>query len=93
MRLRHATLPLAGVTLLLGLAGSVALMGRAEAQGAAPRFVYGAGAQGVGYYRATGPAPVVASRTARPRTVGLGARDWSTGRRQRLHKPWMHSRG
>lgn len=50
---------------------------------------------------ATGPRPVSpprytgstartqASGSSRPRTVGPGARDWTTGRRSRLPKPWL----
>ena len=46
------------------------------------------------------PAPVQAPagtraqapRANRPRTVGPGSRDWSTGRRVALHRPWLRSR-
>ena len=72
----------------------------AQAVGAAsPRFVYASGFQGVGYYANPGtvtrarqaPAPTFSS--SRPaQSVGPGVRDWSTGRRGRLHKPWLQPR-
>ncbi|APW60666.1 hypothetical protein [Paludisphaera borealis] len=68
----------------------------APAAAPAPYF-YGAGAQGFGYYvtpglqAATAAAPVqVAAR--RPQTVGPGARNWATGSRVPLHRPWLKSR-
>ena len=68
----------------------------AQAQAAAaasPRFVYTSGAQGVGYYAS--PAPRTAAPQARPSssTVGPGVRNWSTGRRSPLHRPWLKSQG
>jgi len=67
---------------------------QAQAAVAAPRFVYGSGAQGFGYYAA--PAPQAAAAAPRPAasarsSVGPGARNWSTGRRSPLHRPWMRS--
>jgi hypothetical protein len=74
-----------------------------------PRFVYGSGYQGIGYYANPGPqsvpqpAAVLAASPPRysggnltqsrssARSVGPGARDWSTGRNNRLHKPWLRS--
>lgn len=66
-------------------------------------FVYTLGAQGFGYYANPGPqaAPAAvatprfsgnAAAAAPGRAVGPGARDWSTGRNGRLHKPWLQSR-
>ena len=94
----------AGMFLLGGLAG-LFLVSRAEAeaamaQAAAPRFVYASGFQGVGYYANPGTATATQARSApAPRTsasrgtsVGPGVRDWSTGRRGRLHKPWLQPR-
>jgi hypothetical protein len=68
----------------------------AQAQAAAaasPRFVYTSGAQGVGYYAS--PAPRTAAPQARPGsgTVGPGVRNWTTGRRSPLHRPWLNSQG
>jgi hypothetical protein len=61
---------------------------------APPRFVYGSGAQGFGYYTAQAPQPAPAATAPRPAaparsSVGPGARNWSTGRRSPLHRPWM----
>jgi hypothetical protein len=64
---------------------------------AAP-YYYGAGAQGFGYYVApdTRPAParapVQSASRGRPSTVGPGARNWATGNRVPLHRPWLRSR-
>jgi len=68
----------------------------AQAQAAAtasPRFVYTSGAQGVGYYAS--PAPRTAAPQARrgSGTVGPGVRNWTTGRRSPLHRPWLNSQG
>ena len=66
---------------------------QAQTAVAAPRYFYGSGAQGFGYY--TAPAPQAAAAAAprpaaAPRSsVGPGARNWSTGRRSPLHRPWM----
>ena len=70
-----------------------------------PRYTYGPGYQGYGYYPYTSPAPEVHT-SARPSymssipgmygpggmTVGPGHRDWSTGRDSPLAKPWMKAR-
>src|SRR5262245_39170827 len=63
----------------------------------APRFGYGPGAQGYGYHPA--PQAVAAPRqttgsttSSRPRTVGPGVRNWATGNRVPLHRPWMQAR-
>ncbi len=60
---------------------------------ASPRFVYASGAQGVGYYAS--PAPRTAAPQARSGsgTVGPGVRNWTTGRRSPLHRPWLKSQG
>jgi nucleoside-diphosphate-sugar epimerase len=71
----------------------------AQAARGAPRFVYASGFQGVGYYANPGtvttarqaPAPTF-SGASRGQSVGPGVRDWSTGRRGRLHKPWLQPR-
>ena len=61
-----------------------------------PPFVYRQGPQGVGYYASPAPAssPVQTAPAAvnRPRTVGPGVRNWATGRRSPLHRPWMQAR-
>ena len=53
---------------------------------AAPRFTYSNGARGFGYYQARPQA------AARPQTVGPGARNWATGNRVPLARPWMNAR-
>jgi hypothetical protein len=62
-----------------------------QAAATAPRFVYGSGAQGFGYYAAPAPRAATATtpRSTTPSSVGPGARNWSTGRRSPLHRPWM----
>ena len=69
-----------------------------------PRYTYGPGYQGYGYYRYTSPAAEVHT-SARPSymssipgmygpggmSVGPGHRDWSTGRDSPLAKPWMRA--
>jgi hypothetical protein len=62
-----------------------------QAAATAPRFFYGSGAQGFGYYAAPAPRATTATapRAAAPSPVGPGARNWSTGRRSPLHRPWM----
>lgn len=67
-----------------------------------PRYLYGPGSQGYGYYEYTGPGTY--STPSGPRsymssipgmygpggmTVGPGHRDWSTGRDLPLAKPWL----
>ncbi|WP_435007889.1 hypothetical protein P12x_005152 [Tundrisphaera lichenicola] len=97
----------AGMLLLGGFAGFI-LLGRASAmpaapspalaQAASPRFTYASGFQGVGYYANPGTttvarsAPAPRTTAARGSSVGPGTRDWSTGRRGRLHKPWLSPR-
>lgn len=60
---------------------------------ASPTFFYGSGYQGFGYYTAPAPqaTPAAAPRAAvsSRSSVGPGARNWSTGRRSPLHRPWM----
>jgi hypothetical protein len=65
------------------------------------RYYYGPGFQGYGYYAVPGyqaapaaPAQVAAARPSAPRsqTVGPGARNWATGNRVPLHRPWLRSR-
>jgi hypothetical protein len=90
--------------LILGLA---AIATRAAPQVAtAPRFVYGPGARGYGYSpspraatapqqpagAATSRPSAGSSTSSRPRTVGPGARNWATGNRVPLHRPWMRAR-
>jgi hypothetical protein len=97
--------PTAGILLLgvlVGLAftarsGEAALLAQAATAAAPAPYFYGAGAQGFGYYvtpqlqAATAAAPVqLAAR--RPQTVGPGARNWATGSRVPLHRPWLKSR-
>lgn len=86
--------------LVLGV-GVTAALAR-QAAPVAP-FVYRSGPQGVGYYpapavavapapaRAVAPAPAPA-QAQRPRTVGPGARNFSTGNRIPLHRPWLRAR-
>jgi hypothetical protein len=67
---------------------------QAQPAATAPRFVYGSGAQGVGYYPYTAPRAATtpaATRPAAPATVGPGVRNWSTGRRSPLHRPWLRA--
>ncbi|WZO97411.1 hypothetical protein EP7_004443 [Isosphaeraceae bacterium EP7] len=78
-----------GVLILGGLAG----LATAAYQGAAPRFVYASGAQGVRYYANPGARAVTQAPPAQRRTVGPGTRDWTSGRRLGMHKPWLQSRG
>ena len=65
-----------------------------EQAAAAPRFSYASGAQGTRYYpQAQRPAARPAQAASnRGSSVGPGVRDWSTGRKGRLHKPWMSGR-
>jgi hypothetical protein len=67
----------------------------------APGYVYRPGVQGFGYYpvpaAAPAPAPapgvVAAPAPAATRsTVGPGNRNWTTGNRVNLHRPWLRSR-
>jgi hypothetical protein len=90
-----------GSWIVLGLLGVVAwglLAGggaQARAQARPAPFVYRAGPQGVGYYAAPAAAPVRAAApapAARPRSVGPGARNYATGNRVPLHRPWMRAR-
>lgn len=94
--------PMVGMLLLGGLAGLIPAgpaAAQAAAQAAGPRYVYASGFQGVRYYPNTGAAAGARPAAAAPRTsaargtsVGPGVRDWSTGRRGRLHKPWLQPR-
>jgi hypothetical protein len=60
-------------------------------------YYYGAGAQGFGYYvtpqvqaaNATAPVQVATRRSG---SVGPGNRNWATGNRVPLHRPWLNSR-
>ena len=61
-------------------------------QNAAPRFVYAPGAQGYTYYAAPAAPRQPAATTNRPRTVGPGARNWATGNRVPLHRPWLSAK-
>lgn len=86
---------LGGIATVL-LVGSTTLAALAASQGGStPRFTYGSGARGVGY-QATRSMPSQAARpaaaSARPATVGPGARNWATGNRVPLHRPWLSSR-
>ena len=68
----------------------------AQAQAAAttsPRFVYTSGAQGVGYYASPAPRTAVPQARRGSGTVGPGVRNWTTGRRSPLHRPWLNSQG
>ncbi len=69
----------------VSMAGVLAAVPTAALQ-AAPRFTYGNGAQGFGYYQNR------AQAAPRPRTVGPGARNWATGNRVPLARPWMNAR-
>lgn len=79
------------------LASLVALEPSLATQAAqTPRFVYRQGSQGVGYYASptAQPAPAAAGTTvaSRSRTVGPNNRNWATGNRVPLHRPWMRAR-
>lgn len=81
-----------GIAILAGLASFsfIATLNHpatAAQQAAAPRYVYASGAQGVRYY----PAPA-AQAAPRPRTVGPGVRNWATGQKLGMHKPWLQAR-
>ncbi len=70
---------------------------QAQVPVAVPPFIYGSGPQGFGYYPnpafQAAPAPVQqVAPQARPATVGPGARNWATGNRSPLHRPWLRSR-
>jgi hypothetical protein len=77
-----------------------------EAASASPRYVYGPGAAGMGYYQLAGttsaPAapsvagfPAPARRASTPRSGGR-VRDWTTGHSLPsgglMNKPWLRSR-
>ena len=70
-----------------------------------PRYTYGPGSQGYGYYPYTSPAREYHPSARQSymssipgmygpggMTVGPGHRDWSTGRDNGLAKPWMQAR-
>ena len=70
-----------------------------------PRYTYGSGTQGYGYYPFTSTATEVPTSAHQSymssipgmygpggMTVGPGHRDWSTGRDSPLAKPWMKAR-
>jgi hypothetical protein len=70
-----------------------------------PRYTYGPGYQGYGYYPYTSPATEVHTSARQSymssipgmygpggMSVGPGHRDWSTGRDSPLAKPWMRAR-
>lgn len=88
------------VLILFGASAGVQPLSQASAASAraaqaatTPPFAYRPGPQGVGYYaspapRAT-PAPAAGNR---PRTVGPRARNWATGNRVPLHRPWMRAK-
>jgi hypothetical protein len=64
-----------------------------QARAAQPRFVYASGARGAGYYPSPGPRSAArAQTTSSRRTVGPGVRDWTTGQRTNMHRPWLRSR-
>ena len=98
------TVPVSFVTASVeSVAGLPAAPARAAAP--SPRYVYGPGYYGYGYYIYPGPevAPaqsvgpaVYGYGTSSPHgsssdTVGPGHRDWSTGRSNGLAKPWMRA--
>ena len=65
---------------------------------AVPRYFYGLGSAGYGYYEYTSPAqattaPIYAtpSHSTGDGSVGYGHRDWSSGRDSPLAKPWLRS--
>jgi hypothetical protein len=85
---------------------AVATQPTAPPTGAAPvpRYTYGPGYQGYGYYENTSPAPASPAPGSRAAmyampgmsgpggmSVGPGHRDWSTGRDVPLAKPWMRA--
>lgn len=85
----------AGTCIVLGLA-SIATLAVAQTV-TAPRYIYGPGAQGYGYSQSPRVAvaarqPAAAAASNRPRTVGPGARNWATGNRTPLHRPWLRAR-
>lgn len=97
MRASSRILLVAAAILFGGLASLAPVATNASAEAApqaqataAPRFVYATGAQGVGFYPQQA-APRTAARPAanNNRTVGPGVRNWTTGRRSPLHRPWL----
>lgn len=89
----HLLRVLAGIALVAGAGAASAL---AQATAPAP-FIYGSGPQGFGYYPnpAVQQAPATVQQVApqpRPGSVGPGARNWATGNRSPLHRPWLRSR-
>ena len=91
------------VVVLVGISAGAMLLdpgstepARAAQAASAPPFVYRSGPQGFGYYASPAPptTPVRAATAARnqPGSVGPGARNWATGRRSPLHRPWMQAR-
>ncbi len=90
------TLPLEFVTQPTAPQGEVPIV---------PRYVYGLGDQGYGYYPYTSPATEARSSVRQSymssipgmygpggMTVGPGHRDWTTGRDSPLAKPWLRAR-
>ena len=76
---------------------------RAQAVAAVPYYYYGVGPQGIGYYYTAAPtaqpapavaaAPVITMPAQAPASaVGPGVRNWATGNRLPLHRPWLRSR-
>jgi hypothetical protein len=60
------------------------------------RFVYGPGSSGFGYYNASNAAPAPAATrslsvpaSGSSNTGARRGRDWSTGRRMTIAKPWL----
>jgi hypothetical protein len=57
-----------------------------------PGFTTRSGAQGFGYYAVPAARPAQVQTANRPRSVGPGTRNFSTGNRVGLHRPWMRAR-
>jgi hypothetical protein len=99
--------PLALVGLCaLGYLGWTGAQAQPPGRGAvapSPRFVYGPGNSGFGYYNYSAPGtPPAVAPTSGPTTRSLSVsargsantgsgrgRDWSTGRRMTIAKPWL----
>jgi hypothetical protein len=87
--------------ILVGISAGVLLLGLVSAAPAraaqaipVPPFVYQSGPQGLGYYPNPAAVRAAPAASSRPRTVGHSprSRNWATGNRSPLPRPWMRAR-
>lgn len=87
------TVPAIGIVLLGGLIGPVALPRAGSGERIEVVQVIDSASTSL---LATAPQAVARrnnrTQAARPRTVGPGARNWTTGQKLGLHKPWLRAR-